>query len=260
MFLGFKYDFIRFFIIMDASHVKVRTGIPGFDSIISGGFKEGRTLVLSGSPGSGKTTFGMQFLYSGTNDFDEPGVFVTLSESPTEIKNDFKAYGWDIEKLVDEGKMLLIDARPFKMEEGFIALDESLYRGETVPYMHLTQLILSSIKRIQAKRIVIDSLTVLSMQYTNMFYARQGLQGLIHALEDQNCTSILISENAQAQKMPVEWYVASGVVLLHHVRKEDTMERSIQVIKMRGIRHSEQIFPIKISENGLQVLHPRLST
>jgi KaiC/GvpD/RAD55 family RecA-like ATPase len=250
---------MKFFVIMDASHVKVRTGIPGLDSIISGGFREGRTLVLSGSPGSGKTTFGMQFLYSGAKDFDEPGVFVTLSEDPNEIKNDFKTYGWDIQNLVDEGKMLMIDARPFKMDEGFIALDESLYRGETLPYMHLTQLILSSIKRVQAKRVVIDSLTVLAMQYTNPFYARQGLQGLIHALEDQNCTSILISENIQTQKIPIEWYVASGIVLLHHVRKEDTMERSMQVIKMRGVRHSEQVYPIKISENGLQVLHPRLN-
>lgn len=240
------------------TQIKVRTGIPGFDSIISGGFREGKSIVLSGPPGSGKTTFGMQFLYSGAKDFDEPGVFVTLSESPTEIKNNFKTYGWDIQKLVDEGRMLIIDARPFKMEEGFVALDESLYRGETLPFMHLTQLILSSIKRIEAKRLVVDSLTVLAMQYTNIFYARQGLQGMIHALEDQLCTSILISEYTENQKTPSEWYVASGIILLHHVRREDTMERAMQVIKMRGIRHSEQIFPIKLNESGLQVLHPRL--
>ena len=162
------------------TQAKVRTGIPGFDSIVSGGLREGMTIVLSGSPGSGKTTFGMQFLYSGAKDFGEPGVFVTLSQSPYEIVNDFKTYGWDIKKLTDEGKMLLIDARPFKMEEGFIALDESLYRGETLPFMHLTQLIQSSLKRVDAKRLVIDSLTVLDMQYTNMFYARLGLQGMVH--------------------------------------------------------------------------------
>src|SRR6267378_4103180 len=179
---------------------KVRTGIPGFDSIVSGGLREGMTVVLSGSPGSGKTTFGMQFLYSGAKDFGEPGVFVTLSQSPYEIVNDFKTYGWDIEKLIDEGKMIIIDARPFKMEEGFVALDESLYRGETLPFMHLSQLILSSMKRIGAKRLVVDSLSVLAMQYTNMFYARQGLQGMVHALEIQNCTSILISETREEQK------------------------------------------------------------
>lgn len=247
------------FFMMNSPQVKVRTGIPGFDSIISGGFRQGRTIVLSGPPGSGKTTFGMQFIHSGVKDFDEPGVYVTLSQSPDEIKNDFKSFGWDIDRLLEEGKMIIIDARPFKMEDGFITLDESLYRGETLPFMHLTQLILSSIKRIDAKRLVIDSLTVLGMQYTNSFYVRQGLQGMVHALEDQHCTSILISENnSTRENVPIEWYVASGIVLLHHVRKEETMERTIQVIKMRGTRHSEQIFPIKLGESGLQIMHPRL--
>ena len=244
---------------MDETPMKIRTGIPGLDSIISGGFREGRTIALSGPPGAGKTTFGMQFLYSGAKDFDEPGVFVTLSESPNEIKSDFKVYGWNIQKLIDEGKLLIIDARPFKMEEGFIALDESLYRGESVPFMHLTQLILSSIKRIEAKRLVIDSLTVLNMQYTNKFYARQGLQGMIHALADQRCTSLLISEDSESERTPTEWHVASGIITLNYVRREDTMERTIQVLKMRGVRHSEQIHPIKLGDAGLQLLHPRLT-
>src|SRR5579864_1891984 len=161
---------------MDASQMKIRTGIPGFDSIISRGFKEGRSIVLSGPPGSGKTTFGMQFLYSGAKDFGESGIFVTLSQSPAELKNDCKSLGWDIQKLIDAGQIMIIDARPFKKKEGFIALDESFYQGEPLPFMHLTQLILSSIKKIGAKRIVVDSLTVLTLQYVNNFYIRQGLQ------------------------------------------------------------------------------------
>jgi KaiC/GvpD/RAD55 family RecA-like ATPase len=242
---------------MEQPH-KVRTGIPGFDSIISGGFRQGRAIVLSGTPGSGKTTFGMQFLYYGAKDFDESGVFVTLSQSPKEIVNGFESFGWDVQKLFEEDKLIIVDARPFKTEDGFISLDESLYRGESLPFMHLTQLILSSLKRIDAKRLVIDSLTVLAMQYSNSFYIRQGLQGMVHALEDQHCTSVLISENAGDDKIPTEWNVASGIVLLHHVRKEDTMERAIQVIKMRGVKQSEQIFPIKLGESGLQIIHPRL--
>src|SRR5512135_3648460 len=179
---------------------KVRTGIPGLDSILSGGLREGMNVVLSGQPGSGKTTMGMQFLYYGAKDFDESGIFVTLSESPNSIKNNFMSYGWDIQELIEQGKIIIIDARPFKMEEGFVALDESLYRGESLPFMHLTQLILSSIKRIGAKRLVIDSLSVLAMQYTNDFYIRQGLQGMVYALEDQHCTSIFLSEHEMLEK------------------------------------------------------------
>ena len=236
---------------------KVRTGIPGLDSILSGGLRGGMNVVLSGQPGSGKTTMGMQFLYYGAKDFDESGIFVTLSESPNSIKNNFMSYGWDIQDLIEHGKIIIIDARPFKMEEGFVALDESLYRGESLPFMHLTQLILSSIKRIGAKRLVIDSLSVLAMQYTNEFYMRQGLQGMVHALESQYCTSLLISETSEIQ-IPLDWYVTSGIILLHHIRREDTMERAIHVLKMRGIKHSEQILPIRISDSGMQVMHPRL--
>jgi circadian clock protein KaiC len=245
--------------MMESSHVKVRTGIPGLDSIMSGGFRQGRTIVLSGPPGAGKTTFGMQYLYAGAKDFDEPGVFVTLSENPTEIENDFRRYGWDIQEQIDQDKFLMIDARPFKMEEGFVALDESLYRGETIPFTHLTQLILSSIKRIGARRLVIDSLTVLAMQYTNKFYARQGLQGMLQALDDQHCTTLLISENAEQEKIPTEWHVAAGIIILNHMQRDTTMERTLQVLKMRGVRHSEQIYPIKLGETGLELLHPRFT-
>ena len=245
---------------MELTYTKVRTGIPGFDTIISGGLREGRPIVVCGPPGSGKTTFGLQYLYSGAKDFDEPGVFVTLSQSAEEISKDCKQFGWDIQDLMAQGKLLIIDARPFKIQEGFVALDESLYRGESVPFEHLTQLILSGIKRVDAKRLVVDSLTVLGMQYTNSFYMRQGMQGLMQALEDYECTSILVTELPHKDEIPVEWYVASGIVMMQHVRKEDTMERTIQVLKLRGVRHDDQIYPMKLDENGLRVLHPKLTT
>ena len=243
---------------MNPKRIKVKTGIPGFDTIVSGGIAEGSSVVISGSAGSGKTTFGLQFLYYGARDFDEPGVFVSLSESVEQIKSNFMSFGWDIQNLIDEGKLLIIDARPFKMEEGFVAPDESLFRGENLPYMHLTQLILSSLKSIGAKRLVIVSLTILAMNYANKFYVRQGLQAMIYALDQAHCTTFLLSESPEGDSVPIEWYVSTGVILLRHERREDTMERSLQVIKMKGTKHGEQIYPLKMGENGFEVLHPRL--
>lgn len=70
--------------------------------------------------------------------------------------------------------------------------------------------------------------------------------------------SILISEVDASEKSPVEWYVSSGVILLYHARKDYSMERTIQVLKMRGSKHSEQIFPIKLNEMGIQIMYPRM--
>jgi circadian clock protein KaiC len=245
---------------VEASALKTRSGIQGFDEILLGGLPKGRSIILSGPPGSGKSTFAMQFLYKGVKDYAEPGVYVTLSESPAEIRNNMKSYGWDIMKLERDGKLLLVDARPFSItEEGFVAPNESLYRGEAMPFSHLTDMVLAGVRRAGAKRLVIDSVTILAMQYVNKFYIRQGLMGMVQALSNQDCTSLLISETVQEEgKTPTEWYIAPGVIVLHYTRKGDTMERAVQVIKMRGTRHGEEIYPARITENGFIVLQPRM--
>ncbi|MHA7733894.1 RAD55 family ATPase [Nitrosopumilus sp. S6] len=244
---------------MNNHEKKIRTGIPGFDLIVDGGLKEGKSIVLSGTTGSGKSTFAMQFLYNGAYDFGESGIYVTLTQSPNELISDFKGYGWDIQKLIDDEKILIVDARPFKKDEDFFESDDSLYKTEPFPFVHLTQLIIQGIKKINAKRLVVDSLSVLNMQYTNQFSARQGMQRMMQRLEEKGCTSIIISETLES-RTPPEWYIASGIVMLNHLQKSNTMERSIQVIKMRGTKHSEQTYPIRFNENGYHVLHPRLQT
>jgi len=244
---------------MDFTYSKIKTGVPGLDSIISGGLKKNRSIIISGPPGSGKTTIGLQFLYSGAKDFDEPGVYITLSQNIDEIKNDCKSFGWDFDDLVDKDKIMMVDARPFKIQDNLIARDDSLYRGEQIPFEHLTKLLLSSIKRIEAKRVVIDSITILAIQYSDKFYIRQGLQGMIQALENYGVTSLLISEYSENTETPLEWFVTSGIIQLSHIRKEDTMERTIQITKMRGINHSQQIHPIMIGKDGMYVQHPRIN-
>ena len=246
-------------VIVNNPEVKIRTGIPGFDLIIDGGLKEGKTIVLSGDSGSGKTTFGMQFLHNGALDFEEAGIFVTLTQSPQELISNFRDYGWDIEKLIDEEKIMIVDARPFKMYDETFESGDPLYASEPFPFTHLTKLILQGIKKINAKRLVVDSLSVLSIQYGNQFNTRQGIQKMIHDIDEKKCTSIFISENLDS-KTPPEWYAASGIVILNHVKKTNTMERSVQVIKMRGTKHSEQTYPIRFNADGYHVLHPILQT
>ncbi len=231
----------------------VKTGIPGFDSTLSVGLKKNSSVVVSGPPGSGKTTFGLQFIYSGAKEFDEPGVYISLSQSINEIKNDCREFGWDIDDLVAKEKILMIDLRPFKIKDEVIGRDDSLYRGEEIPFEHLTKFILNSIKKIKAKRIVIDSISILGMQYLDKFYMRQGLQGMIQSIENFDITSLLISEFSENNEVPLEWFVSSGVIQLDNQIIDNKMRRTIKITKLRGIEHSEQVHSLELGSNGLYV-------
>ena len=236
-------------------YAEVKTGIPGLDSILSGGLKKNSSVVVSGPPGSGKTTLGLQFIYFGAKECDEPGVYVTLSQSIDEIKNDCKSFGMDIEDLVNKGKVLLIDLRPFKIKNEVIERDDSLYRGEQIPFEHLTKLISNSIKKIKAKRIVIDSISVLGMQYSDKFHMRQGLQGMIQSLESFKVTTLLISEFSENNQVPLEWFVTSGIIQLDNQFTDNEMNRTVKIIKLRGIEHSKQTHTLELGSNGLIVIN-----
>jgi circadian clock protein KaiC len=231
----------------------VKTGIPGFDSALSVGLKKNSSVVISGPPGSGKTTFGLQFIYSGAKEFDEPGVYISLSQSIDEIKNDCKTFGWDIDDLIAKEKILMIDLRPFKIKDKVIGKDDSLYRGEQIPFEHLTKFILNSIKKINAKRIVIDSISILGMQYSDKFYMRQGLQGMIQSLENFGVTSLILSEYSENDEIPLEWFVTSGIIQLDNQIINNKMMRTIKIIKLRGLEHSKQVHSLELGSNGLYV-------
>ena len=228
----------------------VKTGIPGFDESLSEGIKKNSSVLIAGPPGSGKTTFGLQFIYSGAKDFDEPGVYISLSQGIDEIKNDCKSFGWNIEELIEKGKILLIDLRPFKIKDEIVGKDDSLYRAEQIPFEHLNKFILNSIKKIKAKRIVIDSISILGMQYNDKFHMRQGLQGMVQSLENYNVTSLLLSEDSQTSP---ESFVTSGIIQLDNQIIDNQMKRTIKITKLRGVNHSEHVHSLELDGNGLYV-------
>ena len=90
---------------------KSATGIAGFDEITGGGLPRGRTTLLVGGPGSGKTIFGVQFLMHGAEICEEPGIFVAFEESPKRLVSNFRSFGWNLEALQDT-KLFFLDAQP----------------------------------------------------------------------------------------------------------------------------------------------------
>src|SRR5690348_10823758 len=88
------------------------TGIEGLDAILEGGLTRNRSTLVAGTSGSAKTVLAVQFLAEGITKFDEPGVFVTLEESPDDLRKNMMGFGWDIEKWEREGKWAFVDASP----------------------------------------------------------------------------------------------------------------------------------------------------
>jgi circadian clock protein KaiC len=235
----------------------VKSGIPGFDEILGGGLPRKRPIILQGGPGSGKTTLATQFLVEGVLKNNEPGIYVTLCESPVEIRENMLSFGWDLEKLEKEGKITIIDARPVSFTaEGYIVPTEKLFKGEHIPFSHISTLIRETINEMGAKRLALDSITVLTSQYDKEAYIRQGMLGFIQVLSSLDCTSILLSEGInQTFTTQLEWVLVPAVILIHYTRKGSAMVRAIQVLKLRGLKHSNEIYHMEISDKGIKI-HP----
>lgn len=236
-----------------------KSGIPGFDEILGGDLAAGSCMLLHGGPGSGKTTFSIQFLYEGASRYGEAGLYVTLCENPDEIRRNMLQYGWDLASLEQKGLLQFLDARPVRLTpEGYIVPNEALFKGETIPFSHVSCLIREGVQKLGARRLVLDSLTVLTGQYENQAYVRQGVLGLLQALSSLECTSILISEGSEAapDRGHLEsWAVVPAIVLLYYTRKNSVMARAIQVLKFRGARHSPEIHHMEMGDEGI-VVHP----
>jgi len=236
---------------------QIKTGIPGLDELIYGGFPEGRCVLVLGGPGSGKTIFGVQFLYAGAVEYGEPGVYVALCESPEEIRDNALKFGWDLKKLEKEGKFFIVDARPVSVTEaGYIVPTRELFQGEKIPFSRLVKLITDQVTKIGAKRLVIDSMNVLNIQYESSFYVRQGTLGLIQALSRIGCTTLLICEKHGELETLLQEFLAHGVTVLHYLRREGVMIRAFQILKIRGSKHSMQVHPMEITDKGI-VIHPK---
>ena len=165
---------------------KLSTGIASFDVISKGGLPEHRTTLVSGTAGSGKTVFAMQFLASGITGPGEPGVFVTFEESAADIRRNMLGFGWDLAEWERQGKFAFVDASPDPMvhtvESGSFDLEALLARVEY------------AVKKVQAKRVSVDSLGAMLMQFHDGATVRRELFRIASALKAMQVTALLTSE------------------------------------------------------------------
>jgi KaiC/GvpD/RAD55 family RecA-like ATPase len=231
------------------------TGIPGVDKILAEkGIPKGHTILVSGGPGSGKTTFAIQFLYMGATQHNESGVYVTLDEEPSDIRKNMLKYGWDLKKLEDEKKLVLINVSPVRVaasETGLIQIGMKEFR-----LIKLLEAIKQGIKDVNAERVVIDPITIFTLQYPEEVERRYAMRDLLRDLRQTGCTNLMISElrgTGWEREHQFEEYLTQGVILLRTFLKDGRLVRVFQAEKMRGLAIDNQPRPYEISAKGVEV-------
>lgn len=220
---------------------KLATGIPGFDLISGGGLPKQRTTLVSGTSGSAKTIFAVQFLAEGVTRSGENGVFVTFEETPSDIRKNIKSLGWDIDTWEAEGKWTFVDVS--------LQPDETVVTG-SYDFGGLLARIEHAIRKVDARRVSLDSLGSIFSRFPDSGTIRRELFRIATALKKMNVTAVLTAERAEEyggiSRFGVEEFVADNVIILRNILDDEKRRRSVEILKFRGTSHQRGEYPFTI--------------
>ena len=220
---------------------RVQTGFPVLDGMLQGGLPAGSITLLSGACGTGKSTFAMQFLYNGAKYYDEPGVYVTLEEDPKKLVENMDLFGWDVQGLIDNKKLIVLKPEIYKFDS-------------------IKRIIEDAIEKIGAKRLVVDSYSVMLTYFSDPYEVRNGLVQLDREIKKMDCTALVISDIKDNSEIfsttGVEEFIVDGVIVLYlikSIRHPLESERALAVRKMRATHHSLRPYLFEIGKDGASV-------
>ncbi|HNV01120.1 MAG TPA: gas vesicle protein GvpD [archaeon] len=225
---------------------RAKTGIKGFDELIEGGFERESIVLLVGSAGTGKTLFGLQFLYEGVTKFDEPGVFISFEEDKESLYKHSLNFGWDFKKIENQNKFKLLQFKPHQvtaiLEEGGGQIRDSL-------------------AEIQAKRVVIDSITAYGLLFNDEYKRREKILEFFNLLRKWGVTAVVVCEDDPGKIEKQEGsigFISDAIVSLHYKHDEEKGIRihSLEVLKMRGTRHTNKLCAINFEDDEGIVVYP----
>jgi circadian clock protein KaiC len=247
---------------MKRTVARTPTGIPGLDEILGGGLPQGRVVMVLGEPGAGKTILCSQYLANGISKFGESGLFVSMEEGKSHYWREMSAFGWDLEAAETSGKFSFVDASPIRTIPGEVRIGKLTIGKQDFSLVSLLEVVRNSAKAIGAQRIVVDPLSTLIFQYPDESQRRKALLDLVEALAETGATCMLSSElrrvGLKGRMVQIEEYLVHGVILMQTLPAGRTMERIIQVEKMRETAIDRQPRPYRITEAGIEV-YPRES-
>lgn len=222
------------------------TGIKGFDEVLNGGFPKGSIVLLAGSSGSGKTIFSSQWLFEGVKN-NEKGIYITLTEPLFKILENLEKLSYYNKEAIEQEKLTIIDLREKSTEKGF---DQK----------KILEFIEAELKRTNAKRLCIDSITVIAYQIDDKAQIRAFIFALGTILATLGCTTILTSETVEMNKYSVygvEEFISDAIIRLDQIKINDELQRKLQIVKVRGKNYRTEDMYFKITKNGISVF-PKL--
>lgn len=228
----------------------VKTGVTGLDAILGGGIPRGNVVVVEGPAGSGKTTLGLEYIYRGAVEFNEPGLIVLFEVSPIKVIRDAAQFGWDLAALEREGKIKII----FTTRS---VLQQELQQADS--------LLLAEAGQIGARRMFIDAMPPLPMNGHNGSIGQNGVDSremfhtLVQGLHRENLTAMLVVETPGIERVreavpPIEEFIADSIIVLRIDDTQRAATRSIEVVKSRGhgFQMGSHTFRI-VADRGIEV-------
>lgn len=232
--------------------MRVSTGIPGLDELIGGGIPAGKTVLVSGKTGTGKTILSVQFLVNGIGK-GENGVLVTIGEDKGRIMEYMKNFGWDLEEMCKDGSLSVLDLTPVPKggeSKFYLAHDPEI----EFTIDSLASMIDGEVRRIGAKRMAIDSVSGILLAYSDEFSLRYEMLALLNMMRNTGCTAILTSELTDLPRERMIEFLVDGVIELDYPLIGNERIRTLAIRKMRGTPHDLGVYMYEIGRNGISIV------
>lgn len=214
------------------------TGIRGFDILVDGGFIKNSIVTLTGGVATGKTTFGVQFLYNGATKYEENGMLISFEEQKKTLYRNMLKQGMNMKGLEDEQKLIFINYPSHEIDLFFEQEDT----------------LINLIDKFGISRLVIDTATILGTYFDTKEQRKEGMLKLITKLKNWKCTTILINENYENPEISRSMEsLSDGVVYFYNPLIKGVRKRGIEVYEMRGSKHSMNVHPMRITSKGIEV-------
>jgi len=221
---------------------RTKTNIKGFDELVEGGLMRGSSILISGTPGSGKTIFSLQYIVEGALKDDEFGVYFTFEERRKSLVTQAAQFGWDLDDLEKQKKLKIISIGTDDIDKNTVSE------------------VIDIIKSLKAKRVVVDSITTLSYLLDNYshsreFYLVKFLHSFVTSFRDlKNTTSLFVSQK-DSQSSTIASYICDGIISFESENLGGFYSRNLFIKKMRSTKNDDDLHPFEITEGKGIIVH-----